>query len=694
MKKQMTRILSATLFSLFVLFLGACDQNMAHPDDIRQFSFSVTDFSADPVEIIYGESATLTWDIKDPDGLIQYLEVIPEVGPQGKNLARTVKVFPKTTTTYFLNIYKDNVLTNKRGVVSVKVKTAEGKEIVDESDIPPEIPTTETSCADGIDEDQDGTADCADSDCVEDVACIVPDKFTDCTTYPTASAQNVIENGTVTVSWEGCPFYKVIHDGIPYEATGSLPPVTATELGTLNIVLDGRSEEGLITDTVVIPVTVGPYDSPPLQVEEMSFHVHDGVTGEEATTLIAGQDYSIHWEVVGTGITVKLVSDTGRVDEDNQPIIEEDDNIDASGTRDLIAGDYVTHTLVVTDSYGNVDQIEIPLTILDFVKDNSVSFSKNLKKMIQGDDAGEFYFVIASRDENGADDSRAEVVYYTNDYLNTVSTIETTVFTEIESLAVKGADIYIGNLDGVFKKQGEEYKQMAFTGRLDTFTTLLARENGDVLGGTGTYVYNMRNGNCEPVGEGQTEADVDCYFFLYDANDKDMIENGSFPIVAGTAHFYEFLQVPGNANRIYALTSEGIYRSVNNGASFNIVEDLFAELTAGYLTSSGGFLWSTNDVYEYNGEGLERVMALSGVTGINYVVSQNGFTIAATDTGVILLRDGSEINIYSKLEKPTLFLIVSGNKVVAITRDLEKYVLDLEAYGSSEEAESQGKGDH
>lgn len=696
MKKQMTRILSAALFSLFVLFLGACDQNMANPDDLRQFSFSVTDFSVDPVEIIYGESASLTWDIKDPDGLIQYLEVIPEVGPQGKNLARTVKVFPKTTTTYFLNIYKDNVLTNKRGVVSVKVKTAEGKEIVDESDIPPEIPTTETSCADGIDEDQDGTADCADSDCAEDVVCYVPNKFTDCTTYPTASAQNVIENETVTVSWAGCPFYKVIHDGIPYEATGSVP-VTATELGTLNIVLDGRSEEGLITDTVVIPVTVGPYDSPSFAAS-CSLNVYSAsgdtvasldcapATGEEnpasfteaTAKFIAGESYRLAWTTNLTATNgVSLQSTIIGVDEEGNPLSQP--NADESHNDDLTltAGDHVSHELTVTDNNGISVVRKMNMVTAGFVKmDEQIFGSKTAKKMIPGKNAGEYYFIVNGDDESV--NNREEVFFHTQNNLETITAITTDIFTEITAFAADANKIYLGNLDGCFEAAIGTYnfEQKCWMGQLETLSTFFIRPDGHILAGSEFFAYDMR-----PTASGEyyrilgevegCEASMSC---------PTLTEDGSIPVQDEEADFYLFTGNPHDPDHIIALTDQGLFESTDGGVHFSKVDNISAEFTNGFWAADSGFLWSADSIFEWTGDQFQRVEG-TDIEGhiINFVVRKGDLIFVATDEGIGVSRDG--VTGHSDvMEEPTKFLIVSGSKIIAITANMDKYVLDLSVF--------------
>lgn len=147
----------------------------------------------------------------------------------------------------------------------------------DSADSEPQIPTNETDCEDGVDEDQDGTTDCADSDCATVFHCTWPHQIQHRTT--------IIFDGT-TITCYGFIDYDIPDCRVDFISTiaestdGACPGCDRSFTGTVTVNENTCQDYGAIN----IPTSI-------------SYGVV--FTSPEARTLWARDDSNGTWAEVG-----------------------------------------------------------------------------------------------------------------------------------------------------------------------------------------------------------------------------------------------------------------------------------------------------------------------------------------------------------------------------------------------------------
>jgi hypothetical protein len=233
----------------------------------------------------------------------------------------------------------------------------------------------------------------------------------------------------------------------------------------------------------------------------------------------------------------------------------------------------------------------------------------------------------------------------------------------VYALAVSGSDLYLGNIDGLWKTDGDGYKQIIVMAGLETILSIITKDDGAFLMGTDHHFY-APGGTCG----------------------RFMCVN---PLYTGRST-HQVLKNPNDAQHFIALTEDGVFESTDNGASFNEVSTL-PDFTAGIWTANYGFLWSSNQIYEWVDGAFASLGVLNGISGINSVAKAQDKIFIATTSGVKILLEGESgyTMVTTDLTDDTKFLLIKENKVIAVTKSGLKYEMDLSVLEetSSEETE-------
>lgn len=624
------------ILAVIVIFIAACDKNIARPEDLAALtSVSVDELTVGSDTLIAGgDGTTLCWKVTDDDGVLQKVELATDDGD-----AHTVAeedcegINPDHSTMYSVNAYVDGEIAKTKSVY-VSVLSEDGSEITETPSVS-ELPPNETACDDGEDEDGDDAADCDDSDCAADDACYVAPTYA-FSSGPSFDPQEPVIGDTVTVTWSSnFQFVTVYLNGVmDSHSFGAEDSYALTASGSDTVMLKGWGADGVPVDAElsIAATSVAHTDF------EGSF---TSFKATPSSNLIAGDTYVVSWEV-DNARSAQMGSDSG--------LTGSTDPITASeGTQ--------TYTLSATDSYGNTDSRSLTVSVKGFSSLSDVM--GDVSEVQPGAASGEYYFAGSGG------------IYHTADTLASAPEELGTggISGTIMALAVDGDKMYVGTTAGVYFRSGTEgdFTEVLTTGGRAEVHALAILNDGTVLVGTDEVLYEM---SADHVLTGVKDF----------AGNETVGDYSANPI-----NFTKIVQKSAGSSVLVVVTeSDGTYLSTDGGASFVLTG--LDGITGGFAKTGGStYIWSESEVYEYQSDtaSFATVDELDGVSGIHFVTDAGGRLFAATAEGVVC-GDGDSL-FTTDLTDDTAFVLGGGSasgSVTAVTDNGSKASLSFSGSGA------------
>lgn len=601
----------ATLLLIAVsLATLACDKNIAREEDISQLSsVSIGELSVGTDTIVVGEGTTITWSISDDDGMVESITISPDIGQVANSGSKSIR--PTVSTLYTLDVFVDGEIAKSRSVY-VTVLDESGNEIPETPD--ESVPTSETACTDGVDEDADEVTDCEDDDCAADTACgaEVVYAFDSVNVTPGAA---VTVGETVTVEWqsnfEGVRVYvNGETDHVSYDGNYSTS-VTPTEASTTTVLLaglvDGDEVEQYEPITIVAtdPVT---YD----------FDAVVSFTVNPYSNLIYGEPYVLEWSV------------------NNADSVSLDGSPDESGSSEKTAGEASSHTLTVVDTHGNSKDYKKSITTAEFSKASSFVGSTPNAIVATATD-GEYYVVT--------DDA----IYQSLDYLETATQVVTKgangLSGTIKSFAKAGdGRVYVGTSNGLYYLPAidstDDFVLIGSTvdedGDDSDVTSIIAEDDTkNLIVTTENVMFAIEY--CETWTD---EHCVDEKTFGGLTTQEEYLEDG--------IEFYGAVVNGNDTDKALLFTSEGVYVTTDFGDSFESTALPDDVKSAFWTDKDEGLAWTDSAVYKFEEDSgslnSEKIEELDNMSGINFAIKSGGRYFVATDEGVASTYDNDDLS--------------------------------------------------
>lgn len=609
----------ATLFLIAVsLVTLACDKNIAREEDIAQLaSVSIGELSVGSDTVVIGDGTTITWSVSDDDGMVESITISPDIGQVANSGSKSIS--PEVSTLYTLDVFVDGEIAKSRSVY-VTVLDESGNEIPETPD--ESVPTSETACSDGIDEDADGVTDCDDDDCAADVACgaEVVYAFSSVDVTPGTA---VTVGDTVTVAWqsnfEGIRVYvNGDTDHVSYDADNYSISVTPIEASTTTVLLAGLVDGDEIEQ--YDPITIVATD--PVTYD---FDAIVSFTVNPYSNLIYGEPYVLEWSV------------------NNADSVLLDGSPDESGRSEKTAGEASSHTLTVVDTHGNEQSYKKSITTAEFSKDSSF-ISAAPSAIVTTSTDGEYFLVTGS------------AIYQSLDYLETVTEViakdANGLGGTITSFAKAGdGRIYVGTSNGLYYCPAIG----SCDGDSDTdvdFVNIGSTVDGD---GNDTDVTGIIAHDSEKNLIVTTENIMFAIEPCETWDDGHCVEEKTFDsrttkeeYLEDEIEFYGVVVNGDDADKALLFTSAGVYGTTNAGDDFEKIASPSADAESGSWTDSDeGLVWTDSTVYKIEEDSgtfnSEKIEELDNMSGVNFAVESGGRYFVATDDGVAATYDNDDL---------------------------------------------------
>lgn len=633
MNKILKQILSVFIISL--LSLTACnplsDNNIPRSDQIvPDYTVSITGFTADDLVVEYGNSTLLRWNIKDSLNKVDKVFIDNGIGAK-KAVSGSVQVTPKASTVYTLSVYVDGkVLYEKSAIITVI--TADGSEVK-------EAPGEEI-CDDEIDNDLDGKNNCDDADCAEFEACIQENNEKIYEFSSVDYQSEVTEGDLVTVSWESnfnnveAASTSIELDRVYYDADGSIEFIAP--LGEITIYLHGEGDNGHIETKEVI---INSSEKEPFSAQ-VKFKVLP------SRHLIPGQPYQIVWDV----------QDASYCNMDGFESCHRTESNNASHSLS-------SHTLTVTDLFGNVKEITIPLTISQIEDKSSTNGHNDLVDVVYTSTKGQYYLI-----------TKTAVLFYdskaTEDNPKVIVDGEK-LESDILSFAVNSSSAFddkyfIGTKKGIFKKSDDETDPQIIIGTYDNegneyyhVTELVVTESKILAAGSGQL------GMASKIFEIKKD---DSGLYGYTSHRFYNVDRSEIHNV------YDFSQNPTDKNDVLIVTDTGAFITRDGGSNFESAGTISgSDIKSTWQLDGNLLVWSNNQIKEFNFE-TGSLATASTVGTVNNVI----YFYKKTSTYFVLTAQGLKIK-FSNQNQDTFLSTLFGD---------HDYKVIIEDYGVTESSET------
>lgn len=612
-----SKILRLFLGIFCILFIVACDANMASPEDVMDDnSVSIASFTVDNSTLTSGQSAILKWTVTDEEDKVQVIKIEPDVGTVADS--GSTQVAPDSSTTYTLDVYVDDQIATSRNLL-ITVLDAEGNEV----ETPPAVAEI---CDDSLDNDTDGAYDCDDEDCLDDEEACPQEQVE--TTYSlsyTLTNSDDIEltedirltaGDWVNVNWT-CDYDWITLEGddtvvsddakaITYNCPDSYGFYTTSTTQSFNIL---GWVDGDLKGTTEVTVTA---DEAAVIVDPELEAAINYLTASPSKVLY-GMPYEVSWSVDGAPVIIKLNGDDGQNPTDTLSVAE--------------AKSSTTYELYVEDQYGNNTSKEVSVTVSFFAKPETSPDLSDLIQMVPTKTKNEFYFVSATGIAKSTDAGQ------------TVAAVATSGWTgEITTFAVdKNGYFYLGTTDALYySTTGSAFTQIGTAGDA-TFTALFPMTGSDkvidVLVGTKTTLYRAYQPSGTKCDDNTTPASTGFCTPAYPFAGRTL--RGDF--AADPVEFYSFVVNLKNRDEVIAMTSAGTFLSTDEGETFPSSANMDTA-TDGYWKGNTGYLWNHDNgllwVYDRDSGGFEAMSLDGEISGINFALEEGDTLFVAADNGV------------------------------------------------------------
>lgn len=650
-KKTIPNLIQMAVFCVLALWGVACDR--VNPAITPSFSGNI-EFSASSNTIDIGGGSTLTWAISDPQGALENarLSTGKDDGSGSLNsyvsLTGSKGVAPTYSTTYYLEAIDKDGRVVKTAQVKIRVYGADGQESLDPGD---DVAPTETSCDDGIDNDNDELIDCYDvDDCGQVDVCkdTSGNDLGEFTVGPDFENTNPKKEGficagdEVTITWEST--FEAVEIYNHYNSTSEeffeenaavgIKVITIPDYETIVELEFTGKNSGLESEPVMLEI----YSDSKADCADPKFNGALNVSIYPGTDLLAGEPYKIFWG--SDNLTyLEMNGDPFGVD------------LSQSSATKRYASSSETYSFYVIDEQG----LSPESSYRKRVNVDSISLSSN------SDLSGHVNRVVAGKEKGSVYIFTNDKVIKSTNYLKDFevvfdgSQISETGYGEKEG----GIQAYAKNSSGA---QVVAYKYYSYLITADgdvkplltnenmtdsasaTFNFVVPQANGQFLIGTSKFMYKIYEGSCD---EPLSESGMCCYLsdvhsgYVGQCNSGNEIDTG----VSYNAYFPR----PGTS-KSFIVTSEGVYKSYDDGQHFTQISDREG-LKGGSWLEYTGYFWSDSRVYSYEDSSMESV-ALPGSAGdtIHFVGENGGRLFVATANGLFV---NNEIG-WSRTSDPVL----------------------------------------
>lgn len=642
-KKTIPNLIQMAVFCVLALWGVACDR--VNPAITPSFSGNI-EFSASSNTIDIGGGSTLTWAISDPQGALENarLSTGKDDGSGSLNsyvsLTGSKGVAPTYSTTYYLEAIDKDGRVVKTAQVKIRVYGADGQESLDPGD---DVAPTETSCDDGIDNDNDELIDCYDvDDCGQVDVCkdTSGNDLGEFTVGPDFENTNPKKEGficagdEVTITWEST--FEAVEIYNHYNSTSEeffeenavvgIKVITIPDYETIVELEFTGKNSGLESEPVMLEI----YSDSKADCADPKFNGALSIYVYPSTNLVPGEPYKIFWgsnnltylEMNGDPFSLSLHENSAEV---------------------RYASSSQTYSFDVRDEQGlspetryrksvSVDRFEL--------KKNAGIFEDNhpenrVNRVVNTKEKGEAYILTNDK------------VIKSTDYFNAFEVaFDGSQISETENGEKEGGiQAYAKNSDGV---QIVAYKYFAYLITADgevkkllsnknmgnsesaTFNLVVPQANGQFLIGTSKFMYKIYDGSCE---EKISESEMCCYLsdvfsgYVGDCDSGNEIDTG--------ISYNSYFAKPGTS-KSFVVTSQGIYQSYDEGQHFTQISDETG-LVGGSWLENDVYFWSNSSVYSYEDSRLQRV-SLPGTAGgsIHYATEAGGRLFVATANGLFV----------------------------------------------------------
>ncbi|MCP5463422.1 MAG: hypothetical protein H7A33_00170 [Deltaproteobacteria bacterium] len=615
--KNLNQIFTAIILASFV-FLTACDTNINRAEDlVADTSITINSFTVDDAVLTWGESTIIRWNIADKNDTVGYIMIDPGVGVRN-TLIDTASISPTKTTTYTLNIYKENKIVKSQSL-QVRVETASGDEI--------KIAVADEVCDDETDNDNDGATDCDDSDCSEFEACIPTYEFSSVTATP--SSDVFINETEVSIAWESTlSLIEIYQDGAlvstSSEANGSYSFTPSKESTSFN--LKGYNAEGGVADSETLAVSAvekpddggDDSDDAPKEFQGKIFVS----TNANANEVIYGQDYTVTYSIEGASTITEeiLVGNGSERYQESLRTISPDQSTGTLNFEDAKQDRTVIYT--VTDTNEVTSEKQVTVKVKGFVN-QGVSLSANLESLVNGAHFGGLFF------------HSTKAIWKTTDGGKSFEQVSTPgVEGKIRDVSINATGIiYIATDKGLFtnKDSAEEFKNI-YPLESNGFEAVYARNKNHVYVGTNQYLFKLEevdsDENCSNFYSADEGAGVCLELVNFSSNQS------GYAWYKNPVEFYDFIVGANNKSEVVALTSWGAYWDNSGKAEFdsgNLLEQPI--IGVHFEKYDDPYFWSDTDAFSgADIDSLESLGTPKSLSGINYVVEVGGTVFVATDS--------------------------------------------------------------